>query len=318
MNSIPGHGRTFPKFSRTDAPATPRAWVARRLALVIYHLRNNNYNYFFLIQGAGYLACILVSLLFIASNPVVAGNPALIIVRAFLLCPFACSMAGFFLKMIGWFNPHIGKRLQLQLDTGILREGNTLVMSLLYIMTFGSFIGYARAFAQLIATLFGKDPVNYSWLGPLFGSLMRVAGGFVADYLGGAALTQIAATVQLVSTLIVAIIIRVAQSNDNPSEQFGWFVFFFIVLFTATGLGNASTFKQMATLCKDDPEKRGNLLGLTAAIAAYMAFIIPTMTSAGVTYGFVDVVFYIFAIYYGACAGLNYLFYYRENAPFPC
>jgi len=183
---------------------------------------------------------------------------------------------------------------------GILRDGNTLIMCLLYIMTFGSFIGYSRAFAQLIGSLFGKDPVAYSWLGPLFGSLMRVAGGFVADYLGGATLTQISATVQVLSTLIVAIIIRVAQSSDDPSGQFGWFVFFFIVLFTATGLGNASTFKQMATLCKDDPEKRGSLLGFTAAIAAYCAFIIPTLTSAGVTYGFVDVVFYIFALYYAA------------------
>jgi len=292
--------------------------MGHKLMSLANDIWTSNFGPFFAIQGAGYLVSFLISMLFIVSNPVVAGNPGLIIVRAFLLCPLACAMAGYSLKALGYFQPHIGERLQLQLQSGILREGNTLVMCLLYIMTFGSFIGYARAFGQLIATLFGKDPVSYSWIGPLCGSLMRVAGGFVADYLGGATLTQICATVQVLSTLIVAIVIRVAQSSDDPSGQFGWFVFFFVVLFTATGLGNASTFKQMATLCKDDPEKRGNMLGLTAAIAAYCAFIIPTLTSAGVTYGFVDVIFYIFALYYVLCAGLNYLFYFRAEAPFPC
>merc|ERR1719329_1732789 len=321
MNNMPSHGMTLaPLKSGGKEPFTTwRAYIVAQLISVRTTLQQNKeFEYFFLIQGAGCLASFLISLLFVASNPVVAGDAGLTITRAFFFCPLAAILAWYSLTIIGWFQPHIAERMQLQLDTQILKDRNTLVMCLLYIMTFGSFIGYARAFAQLISTLFGRDPVAYSWLGPLFGSLMRVAGGFVADYLGGAVLTQISATIQVLSTLIVAIIIRVAQSSDDPSGQFGWFVFFFVVLFTATGLGNASTFKQMATLCADNPEKRGVMLGFTAAVAAYCAFIIPPLTSAGVQFGFIDVVFYIFAIYYGVCAGLNYLLYYRTDAPFPC
>lgn len=316
MNNMPQHGVAPGKKNIKEPFTTWRIYVLDQV--IAAQAATKEFKYFFMMQAGGYLASILISLLFIASNPVVFGNAALTIVRAFLLCPVALGMAAYSLKVLGWFQPHIKERMALQMDTGILKEGNTLLMCLFYIMTFGSFIGYARSFAQLIATLFGRDPVAFSWLGPFFGSIMRVAGGFLSDYLGGAALTQICATIQVLSTLTVAIIIRVAQSSDDPSGQFPWFVFFFIVLFTATGLGNASTFKQMATLCGDDIEKRGILLGLTAAIAAYCAFIIPTLTSAGVQYGFVDVVFYIFALYYGFCAGLNYWFYFRAEAPFPC
>jgi NNP family nitrate/nitrite transporter-like MFS transporter len=48
------------------------------------------------------------------------------------------------------------------------------------------------------------------------------------------------------------------------------------------------------------------MLGFTAAIAAYGAFIIPTIFTAGIKGGFLDVCFYIFALYYLGCASLNY------------
>jgi len=319
MNNMPNHGKVIAVAKSAKEPCTTfSSYIADRLVSLHDTLKNNDFKYFFMVQGAGYFASLLISLLFIASNPVVFGNAPLVIVRAFLLCPLALVVGAYSLKSIGWFQPHIAERLKEQMETEILKDGNTVIMCALYIMTFGSFIGYSRAFAELIAKVFSRDPVAYSWLGPFFGSIMRVAGGVLADRLGGAALTQICATIQVLSTLTVAIVIRVAQSSDDPSGQFGWFVFFFVILFTATGLGNASTFKQMATLCSDNPEKRGVMLGFTAAVAAYCAFIIPTLTSAGVQYGFVDVVFYAFAIYYGFCAFLNYFFYFRTDAPFPC
>merc|ERR1719258_456641 len=200
----------------------------------------------------------------------------------------------------------------------LFRDPNTLFMTLLYIMTFGSFIGYAGAFPTLISTVFLKDPQDYAWLGATCGSLSRVAGGFLSDYMGGAALTQVATTVQILATLIAGVLVRVAQGSDDNSSIFPWFVFFIVTLFTATGVGNASTFKQMATLEKDSPERRGILLGFTAAIAAYGAFVIPTIFQAGIKGGFLDVCFYVFAVYYMFCGGINYVFYLREDAPFSC
>jgi NNP family nitrate/nitrite transporter-like MFS transporter len=72
------------------------------------------------------------------------------------------------------------------------REGHTWIMALLYIGTFGSFIGFGFAFGQVLQVQFATDfntPVKAAYLtflGPLLGSLIRPVGGALADRLGGA------------------------------------------------------------------------------------------------------------------------------------
>ena len=64
-------------------------------------------------------------------------------------------------------------------------------MSLLYIGTFGSFIGFGFAFGQVLQVQFADEfstPVKAAYLtflGPLLGSLIRPVGGALADRLGG-------------------------------------------------------------------------------------------------------------------------------------
>jgi len=298
MNNMPDHGR---KRSKSD-PGT---------------LLTSDLTCFATMQTFAYIASMCVASLFYLTNPAVTPMPGLVILRAFLLTTLAGGIVWTMLYGCFLF-PHIKERVKLQVDTGLFTDLNTLFMTLLYIMTFGSFIGYANAFPQLITTVFNKDPQAYAWLGATCGSLARVAGGVLSDFMGGAMLTQIAATVQILATLIAGVIIRIAQGSDDNSSIFPWFVFFIVMLFTATGVGNASTFKQMATLEKDEPERRGLLLGFTAAIAAYGAFVIPTIFGAGIKGGFLDVCFYVFAIYYVGCAAMNYMFYLREGCPCPC
>ncbi len=97
----------------------------------------------------------------------------------------------------------------------------------------------------------------------------------------GAALTQICAIVQLLATLVVGIIYRVARGSDDTSTLFPTFIVFFVMLFTATGLGNGSTFKQIATLTRDSHEKRGTHAyvasygGLRCHEASIRIYIIP-------------------------------------------
>src|SRR5581483_10715192 len=80
------------------------------------------------------------------------------------------------------------------------REPHTWVMSVLYVGTFGSFIGYSFAFGQVLQNQFGAhflsdgkvDPVRIAYLtflGPLVGSLIRPVGGWLADRVGGAVTT---------------------------------------------------------------------------------------------------------------------------------
>ena len=77
----------------------------------------------------------------------------------------------------------------------VARDPHTWIMSLLYIGTFGSFIGFGFAFGQVLQVQFADDfrtPVKAAYLtflGPLLGSLIRPVGGALADRLGGARVT---------------------------------------------------------------------------------------------------------------------------------
>jgi MFS transporter, NNP family, nitrate/nitrite transporter len=80
-----------------------------------------------------------------------------------------------------------------------LRNRQTWIMSLLYIGTFGSFIGYSFALPLVIKNTFpeflGHHPfiANYlaglAFIGALIGSLTRPLGGLLSDRVGGARVT---------------------------------------------------------------------------------------------------------------------------------
>ena len=77
----------------------------------------------------------------------------------------------------------------------VTKDPHTWIMSLLYIGTFGSFIGFGFAFGQVLQVQFADifpTPVKAAYLtfiGPLLGSLIRPVGGMLADRLGGARVT---------------------------------------------------------------------------------------------------------------------------------
>jgi MFS transporter, NNP family, nitrate/nitrite transporter len=74
----------------------------------------------------------------------------------------------------------------------VWKRPQTSIMSVLYIGTFGSFIGYAFSFGVLIKSQFPDSKgANFIWLGALAGSLGRPIGGWLADRFGGARVTMI-------------------------------------------------------------------------------------------------------------------------------
>lgn len=63
-------------------------------------------------------------------------------------------------------------------------------MTWLYVMTFGSFIGYSNAFPKLIDDVFvtatnGLVTSRYIWIGAAVGAIARPFGGWLADQFGG-------------------------------------------------------------------------------------------------------------------------------------
>ncbi|MFJ2603423.1 nitrate/nitrite transporter [Streptomyces sp. NPDC091279] len=148
-------------------------------------------------------------------------------------------------------------------DTGAARDAardaHTWIMAFLYIGTFGSFIGYAFAFGQVLQVQFGRTPLQAAYLtfiGPLLGSLIRPVGGRLADRFGGARIT-------LVNYLGMAAA-TAALIGAGLAKSLPLFVAVFVVLFALSGLGNGSTYKMIPGIFQAKARAKG-LTGEEAA-----------------------------------------------------
>ena len=213
----------------------------------------------------------------------------------------------------------------------IFRDKHTWAMTIIYTMTFGSFIGYSAAFALAIKVVFGfqhimvdgvlthntinpdgPSALTYAWMGPFIGALIRPVGGMWADRAGGAKVTQIISVVMVLSAVGVAWLLKLAYASPTPQDYFLPFMVLFLILFTATGIGNGSTFRTIAVIF--ERERRGPVLGWTSAVAAYGAFIIPKVIGEQIKAGTPEVALYGLAVFYAFCIALNWWFYLRPGA----
>lgn len=215
----------------------------------------------------------------------------------------------------------------------IFNNRHTWIMSVIYTMTFGSFIGFSAAFPLAIKVIFGyshqlvdgvvtHDTVNpngpsalmYAWMAPFIGALIRPVGGWIADRIGGALVTQVCALVMTACALGVAFYMKAAYASATPEEYFLPFFLLFLVLFAATGIGNGSTFRTIAMVFPR--EQAGPVLGWTSAVAAYGAFYIPQVFGEQVHATTPEYALVGFAVFYGVCLFTNYWFYLRKNGEF--
>lgn len=215
----------------------------------------------------------------------------------------------------------------------IFDNKHTWVMSVIYTMTFGSFIGFAASFPLSIKVIFGyqhimvdgvmtHNTVNangpsalmYAWMGPFIGALIRPVGGWISDKVGGALVTQICAAVMVASALGVAYFMQAAYQSATPEQYFVEFFVLFLLLFAATGIGNGSTFRTIAMVFPK--EQAGPVLGWTSAVAAYGAFYIPKVLGEQIKATTPEVALVGFAIFYAVCLVINWWFYLRKSGEF--
>lgn len=214
----------------------------------------------------------------------------------------------------------------------IFSNKHTWSMTALYIVTFGSFIGFSMALPLSITVIFGishvpdangvlqhtlKNPnapsaLTYAWIGPFVGALVRPIGGWISDKVGGSIVTQIISAVMVVASIAVGSVMLQAYQSATPEQYFTTFMWLFVLLFTATGIGNGSTFRTIAVIF--DRQQAGPVLGWTSAIAAYGAFIAPVVIGGQIKAGSPQVAMYGFAVFYALCLVLNWWFYLRRNA----
>jgi MFS transporter, NNP family, nitrate/nitrite transporter len=196
-----------------------------------------------------------------------------------------------------------------QLD--IFGDKHTWIMTLLYLMTFGAFSGFAAQFGLLISNQYGgfadaPDPLRYAFLGPLVGSATRVAWGPLCDRYGGAVWTVVAGIGMTVCTAFTLLWV-----DPSSLDDFRWFVAGMLGIFFFAGMGNASTFKQMPMIF--ERRQAGGVIGWTAAIGAFGPFLF----GVGLALVAPTLFFLFWTAFFAACVWLAWHYYARPGAERP-
>ncbi len=214
----------------------------------------------------------------------------------------------------------------------IFRNKHTWAMTALYIVTFGSFIGFSMALPLSITVIFGishvpdaagvlqhtlKNPdapsaLTYAWIGPFVGAAVRPIGGWISDRVGGSIVTQVISAVMAIASVAVGYVMLQAYQSAAPEQYFPLFMGLFVVLFMASGIGNGSTFRSIAFIF--DRQQAGPVLGWTSAVAAYGAFVAPVVIGNQIKAGTPHIAMIAFAVFYALCLLVNWWFYLRRGA----
>jgi NNP family nitrate/nitrite transporter-like MFS transporter len=218
----------------------------------------------------------------------------------------------------------------------IFQRKHAWILAWLYTGTFGSFIGFAAAFPQLLSTLYPTSAAkHWAFAGPLLGALVRPLGGWLSDRFGGAKVTFWNFAVMLAAAIgILAFLPAGAESSTLP-----WFFASFMLLFLTTGIGNGSVFhvvptvflklhaqtavgKDKATQARAAAEgqiEASVALGFTAGIAAFGLFFIPAVfgLSLNVT-GTAAPAIAVYLLFYVTCLLATWWWYRRPEAEARC
>ncbi len=210
----------------------------------------------------------------------------------------------------------------------IFQRKHNWIMCWLYTGTFGSFIGYSAGFPLLAKTQFPEvNSLQFVFLGPLVGALSRAATGWISDKYGGGRVTYWTFALMIVA---VAGVLYFLGIKDQPGAFWGFFAMF-MILFFATGVGNASTFQMIPIIMRSEiyrlmpdlsveeklrqsEKESAAIIGFTSAIAAYGAFFIPKAygTSISMTGG-PQAALWAFLVFYVSCLLVTWWFYTRPG-----
>jgi NNP family nitrate/nitrite transporter-like MFS transporter len=154
--------------------------------------------------------------------------------------------------------------------TRSLKHSQTWVMSLLYIGTFGSFIGYAFALPLVIKNTFpeflGAHPFIATYLaglgfvGALIGSIARPLGGLLSDKVGGARVT--------LAVFLGEALFTVTAIVGVNEHSFTIFFASFMAIFLLAGMGNGSTYRMIPCIFSELGRKEAAEKGLDAKATA--------------------------------------------------
>lgn len=244
-------------------------------------------------------------------------------ISMWLVLPFVIILTLLLMK----FTTPQGVKANLNRQFSIFKLKHNWIMTIIYTMTFGSFIGFSAAFPKLCQDVFvytnssdqtfvnpnAPDYIFWVFLGPVLGAVIRPVGGWLSDKVNsGAKVTHISVILQIIATFLVAYFIKAAKASPTPENYWWPFFLMFMILFITTGIGNGSTFRSIPNIF--EKSIAGPVLGWTSAIAAYGSFIIPGIFGEQIKAGTPEYAFYGLAGYYIVCLGLNWWYYLGPKA----
>jgi NNP family nitrate/nitrite transporter-like MFS transporter len=141
-----------------------------------------------------------------------------------------------------------------------LVQRDTWILAMLYVATYGSFIGFSFAFGQVLQMNYmatGQGALQASlhaaqiaFLGPLLASLARMYGGRLSDRLGGGLVTLgvLFAMIAAVSELIAVSSHADHRSGPLSATTMTGYIIGFMALFVLCGVGNGAVYKMIPAI----------------------------------------------------------------------
>jgi NNP family nitrate/nitrite transporter-like MFS transporter len=230
-------------------------------------------------------------------------------------------------------------RIEMSTMRAVLSERHSWVIALLYIGTFGSFIGFSFAFGQVLQMNFiasGQNTAQASlhaaqiaFLGPLLGSLSRVYGGRLADRIGGGRVTlAVFCSMILAAGILVGASTFGSHAGRVSAVTMVGYVIGFVALFVLSGIGNGSVYKMIPSIFEarslslqvDESERRqwsrsmsGALIGLAGAIGALGGVGVNlALRQSYLHSGTATAAFWAFVLFYVAASALTWAIYVRR------
>lgn len=210
----------------------------------------------------------------------------------------------------------------------IFSRKHNWIMCVLYVGTFGSFIGYSAGFPLLAKTMFPDvNSLQFVFLGPLVGALSRAGSGWMSDRYGGGRVT-LWVFVGMIAAVLGVIYFLVAK--DQPGAFWGFFAMF-MALFFFTGVGNASTFQMIPAIMDREiprlmPEldavatrrqverESAAIIAFSSAIGAYGGFFIPKAYGSSISMtGSPIGALWLFLAFYVICLAMTFYYYTRRG-----
>merc|ERR1719327_120878 len=103
----------------------------------------------------------------------------------------------------------------------------------------------------------------------------------------------------IVTVILGFLVYGARTARTGRQDYFPPFFICFLLLFYCTGVGNGSTFKQIAMIFS--PEIAPPVLGWSSAIASFGAFLIPKFFGVFIAKRAPEIAFFCFGGYYFTC-----------------